>query len=191
MQCEHCNYANYEDILYCKRCGAPLPVLVPYHPTIEDYISPPESQYRLPIQFEQTIYYTSITSSSTSNSPSTFNVVRALFFFVITIPLTSFGVFSTFSSFGSDTRTVSIASLVVISFSSGSIFLFVRTRHHRPRLHWGSFLYAFFGATIAACMAFCIEVATLTEGTSTQIGTAIACGILTCYGLTLEGIALW
>lgn len=188
MQCEHCNYANHEDILYCKRCGAPLPVLVPYHPTIEDYISPPESQYRLPVRYEQTIYYTS--TSTTTVSP-TFNVVRAFFFFVVAIPLTAFGTFSTFSSFGSDARTVYIGLFVVISFSSGSIFLFLRTRQHRPRLHWGSFLYAFFGTTIGAGMAFCIEVATLTEGTSTQIGTAIACGILTCYGLALEGIALW
>lgn len=186
MQCEKCKYANKSNTVYCQRCGAPLPILVPYHPSIEDYISPPEAQFPLKNSQELSVYYVPKEKPRPAFTP-----LRTIFFFMIAIPLTSFGIFSTFSCFGSDTKTVCLAFFAVTGINSASIILFFRTRRHQSHLRWSAFLLAFLGTTLGAFILFCLEVAAFNDGTGSQTGTAIACSILTLYGLSLEGIALW
>jgi hypothetical protein len=188
MQCEHCNFDNVGKNLFCQRCGAPLPILIPYEPSIEDYVSPPSEDYETLTTPANVHYYHPLLKKIKISN--TFKLIRSLFFFLVALPLTSFGIFSTFSAIGSDTRTVCSAFFLVIGVTAGSIITFYRTRHRYTYLRWPSFIFAVIGATFGAFIAFCFEIAVLSDGISTRTGTIIACSIVTLYGLILEGIAL-
>jgi hypothetical protein len=182
MQCEHCNFENAEKNLYCKRCGAPLPVLVPYHPSIEDYISPPQT---LP----QTLPYHFIYYPRPKTSP--LKILRAVFFFVIALPVVLFGLLSGLLNMGSDTQTVCLTLLAAGAVLCASTVMFYRARHREQRLGWSGFILWVAGATTSAFLAFCIEVAALPDMVDRSLGVAVTCSIIMCYGLALEGIALW
>lgn len=182
MQCEHCNFENAEKNLYCKRCGAPLPVLVPYHPSIEDYISPPQTLPKtLPYHF---IYYP---------RPKTrpLKVVRAVFFFVIALPVVLIGLIGGMVNMGHDTPTVCLTLLAAIAVLCASTLMFYRARHRKQQLGWSGFILGIAGATTCAFLAFEIIAGSSDVTNNTSLATAVACSIIMLYGLALEGVALW
>src|SRR5579884_713437 len=145
MQCEHCNFENAEKNLYCKRCGAPLPVLVPYHPSIEDYISPPQTLPKtLPYHF---IYY-----PRPRTSP--LKVTRAVFFFVIALPFVLMGLIGGMFNLGQDTPTVCLTFLSAFAVLCASTLLFYRARQRKQHLDWSGFILGIAGVTTSAFLAF-------------------------------------
>jgi hypothetical protein len=182
MQCEHCNFENAEKNLYCKRCGAPLPVLVPYHPSIEDYISPPQT---LP----QTLPYHFIYYPRPRTSP--LKVLRAIFFFVIALPIVLTGLISGLVNVGNDTQTVCLTLLAAVAVVCASTLLFYRACYRRQYLGWSGFILGVAGVTTGAFLAFCLEIAAIPDLINKSLETTVACSIIMLYGLALESIALW
>lgn len=182
MQCEHCNFENAEKNLYCKRCGAPLPVLVPYHPSIEDYISPPQTLPKTPPY--HFIYY-----PRPRTSP--LKVLRAIFFFVIALPIVLVGLLAGLYTTGSDTQTVCLTFLAAAAVFCVSAVMFYRARHRKQRLGWSGFILGVAGATTGAFLAFSLEITAIPDLINKSLETTVACSIIMLYGLALEGIALW
>jgi hypothetical protein len=182
MQCEHCNFENAEKNLYCKRCGAPLPVLVPYHPSIKDYISPPQTLPKtLPYHF---IYYP-------RPKLGLLKVLRAIFFFVIALPIVLIGLISGLVNVGTDTQTVCLTLLAAVAVLCASTLLFYRAHHRKQNLGWSGFILGIAGATTSAFLAFEVIAGIPDVLNNKSLGTTVACSIIMLYGLVLEGIALW
>ena len=180
MQCEHCHFENTEKNLYCKRCGAPLPVFIPYHPSIEDYISSPlMRQGYYPFMYHR------------RSKKKALRLFRTAFYFSVALPITVFGLISTFSIIGSDTTVACAAFITTLGVVAGSTMTYRRVRNRESHLHWGSFLLCVMGITSVAFLAFCGEIAFIPDATSKPMGIALTCGIITIYGFMLEGVALW
>ncbi|HEY7419808.1 MAG TPA: hypothetical protein VH593_31815 [Ktedonobacteraceae bacterium] len=181
MQCKHCHFENTEKNLYCKRCGSPLPVLVPYYPTIEDYISSPLSQ--------EESYYPFIYQRHPKKS--VFFFFRTTFYFAVALPITVFGLIGFFSTIGTNATVTYAALAVTFSVVAVSTTAYRRTRTRVPYLSWGSFLIWVTGTTSGAFLAFCGEIAALPNATTKPLGVALTCGIITIYGTLLECVSLW
>jgi hypothetical protein len=182
MQCEHCNFENAEKNLYCKRCGAPLPVLVPYHPSIEDYISPPQTLPKtLPYHF---IYY-----PRPRTSP--LKVMRAVFFFVVALPVVLMGLIGGLVNTGTDMQTVCLTFLAAVAVLCASTLLFYRARHRHQHLGWSGFMLGVAGVTTSAFLAFEVLAGIPDVLNNKSLSTTVACSIIMLYGLALEGVALW
>ena len=182
MHCEHCNFVNAEKNLYCKRCGAPLPVLVPYHPSIEDYISPPQ----MPLQ-AQPFHFIFHPRPKTNF----LKVIRTVFYFAIALPIVLFGLLSALSTHGSDSSTVCLALLASMAVLCASMIMFYRARSREQRLNWSGFILWIMGITTSAFLAFCIEIAAIPDSINKPMGVGLTCSLIMFYGLALECIALW
>lgn len=181
MLCEHCHFENTEKNLYCKRCGAPLPVLVPYYPHVEDYISSPftEEEHFYPFIYQR------------RPKKNAFFLFRTTFYFVIALPITVFGLIGIFSTIGTDAPVTYAALAVTFGVVAASTTAYRRARTRAPRLSWGSFLLWVMATTSGAFLAFCSEIAFIPNATTKPLGVALTCGIITIYGILLEGVSLW
>ena len=181
MQCAHCHFENTEKNLYCKQCGAPLPVLVPYDPSIEDYISSPFAEEE---RFYPFIY-------QHRPKKNAFFLFRTTFYFAVALPITVFGLIGFFSTIGTDAPVTYAALAVTFGVVAASTSAYRRARTREPHLSWGSFLLWAMGITSGAFLAFCSEIAFIPDATTKPPGIALTCGIIIIYGVLLEGVSLW
>ncbi len=132
MLCEHCHFENTEKNLYCKRCGAPLPVLVPYYPHVEDYISSPftEEEHFYPFIYQR------------RPKKNAFFLFRTTFYFVIALPITVFGLIGIFSTIGTDAPVTYAALAVTFGVVAASTTAYRRGGGRAPPGLWGGIISA-------------------------------------------------
>lgn len=117
--------------------------------------------------------------------------MRAVFFFVIALPVVLMGLIGGMLNIGTDTQTVCLIFLAAVAVLCASTLLFYRARHRKQHLGWSGFILGVASTTTSAFLTFEIIAANPDVMNNKSLGVTVACSIIMLYGLALEGIALW
>jgi zinc ribbon protein len=182
-KCPYCDSENDDGNPFCERCGTLMHVLVPYEPKEEDYVSPPHASIKFfEVQIQKHV------------SPEHAPTGRAVFYFVVALPVALAGMFSLFASFGSSARLMALALCCSLALTYSSIVMFHRLHRRTRRLSTSIFVIGLIAATVGSFLVFCLEIVLVPDiatGGHPQLSTRMTSAIIMCYGLTLEGLALW
>ena len=119
---------------------------------------------------------------------SVFRVIRAIFYFVVAVPITLLGFLGTIATVNTSPGPFGVALLLTLGMLIGSIVIFVQMRHRVQRLHWPAFVLCVIGTTIGAFMLALLE---FTVNLPVFLSTFILACIIFAYGLVLTWLALW
>ncbi len=184
MYCPRCNAINYGNSAYCSNCGsllrssetdAPMPV--------REHVSYGENsvyqQQMQPMFAAPVVRWTA------------FRIFRSIFYFVIALPITLFGVLGTLIFAGNSSHIATgIALFLGLCVLASSIVVFYRARIFSPRLGVWQFIWSIAGATFSIFALLILEQTFLPEWSHQQFGSMLFGLFVLLYGIVLSLLAL-
>ncbi len=182
MYCPRCNAINYGNSAYCANCGSLLRSSETDSPVRESVSYGEYSAYQqqaLPVFIVPSVRWTA------------FRIFRSIFYFVIALPITIFGVLGTLIFAGNSSHIATgIALFLGLCVLASSIVVFYRARIFNPRLGVWQFIWSIAGATFSLFALLILEQTFLSDWSHQQLGSMLFGLFVLLYGIVLSLLAL-
>lgn len=190
IQCSRCDTENSDVQAYCERCGNVLPQSAHATTFQRDYAGSPTGEYS---GLTRLFSYQNQNQKIFPSRPriTLLRILRAIFYFILAVPITAIGLFGTLESYTHSQRMTGFALFITIGLIAASVVLFYHVRRRVQRLGWVHLIWWILGTTVGLFMAAILDATFFPDWSNGGSGSHIFGVILLLYGVILACVALW